>query len=104
VSLLVEVEARLDDTRRRLADALAAAAANQPVELAGLTHLVDELCRDIVRLPPAEAKPKAQALAQLIQALDELERRLRLAEAKASGRLDSMQGRAARAYGRPPGS
>ncbi len=104
MSLLAEVEARLDDTRARLAAALAAAAANQPVELAGLTELVDGLCRDIVRLPPAQGKPKAQALALLIQALDELERRLRLAEAKASGRLDTVQGRAARAYGRPPGA
>jgi hypothetical protein len=104
VSLLAEVEARLDDTRAHLNAALAAAAAYQQVDLAGLTDLVDGLCRDIVRLPPAQGRPKAEALALLIQALDELERRLRLTEAKASGRLDTVHGRAARAYGRPPGA
>jgi hypothetical protein len=102
VSLLSEVEARLVQTRDRLVGALDAAAAGEAADLAGLTDVVDELCRDIVRLPPEEGRPLAEALALLIRGLDELEIRLRQIQARDAGRGDS--GRAARAYGRPPGS
>lgn len=101
MSLLVEVEARLVQTRDRLVAALDAAGDGQAVDLGDLTQIVDKLCQDIVRLPPAEGRPLAEALALLIRGLDELEIRLKQVQAREAGRGDSS--RAARAYGRPPG-
>ena len=104
MSLLAEVEFRLGRTRDRLVAALEAAGAGQQVELGDLAEVVDALCRDIVRLPPKEARPLAESLAVLIRGLDELENRLRQLRARESGRGDAVPVRAARAYGRRPGS
>ena len=102
MTLLAEVENRLMQARDRLVAALDAASAGQSVELGDFPQVVDRLCEDIVRLPPAEGRPLAEALALLIRGLDELELRLKQIQARESGRADV--GRAARAYGRPPGS
>ncbi len=99
MSLLAEVEARLMQTRDRLVVALDAAGAGEAVGLSDLTEVVDKLCEDIVRLPPEDGRPLAEALALLIRGLDELEIRLRHLQARDTGRGDT--GRAARAY-RPP--
>jgi hypothetical protein len=104
VSVLAEVEARLTETRDRIVAALETTAAGQDADLSGLAEVVDDLCRDVVRLPPKEGRPLADALLVLIKGLDELENRLRQAKARASGRADAVPGRAARAYGRSPGS
>ena len=104
MSLLAEVESRLGLTRDRVVAALEASSAGQEVDLGDLAEVVDGLCRDIVRLPPKEGRPLADSLAVLIRGLDELENRLRQLKARSSGRGDAMPGRAARAYGRPPGS
>lgn len=103
MSLLAEVESRLTLTRDRLVAALEATSAGQDVELGDLAEVVDGLCRDIVRLPPKDGRPLAESLAVLIRGLDELETRLRQAQAR-SGRGDAVPARAVRAYGRPPGS
>ena len=66
--------------------------------------IVDGLCRDIVRLPPKDGRPLADSLAVLIRGFDELETRLRQVQARSTGRGDAVPVRAARAYGRPPGS
>ncbi|MBL8690611.1 MAG: hypothetical protein JNL04_16025 [Rhodospirillaceae bacterium] len=97
--LLAEVETRLMQTRDRLVVALDAAGAGEAVDLGDLTQVVDKLCEDIVRLPPEDGRPLAEALALLIRGLDELEIRLRHLQARDTGRGDT--GRAARAY-RPP--
>lgn len=86
-------------TRDRLVVALDAAGAGEAVDLGDLTQVVDRLCEDIVRLPPEDGRPLAEALALLIRGLDELEIRLRHLQARDTGRGDT--GRAARAY-RPP--
>jgi hypothetical protein len=99
VILLAEVEARLMQTRDRLVVALDAAGAGEAVDLSDLTQVVDKLCEDIVRLPPEDGRPLAEALALLIRGLDELEIRLKHLQARDTGRGDT--GRAARAY-RPP--
>lgn len=99
MSLLAEVEARLVQTRDRLVVALDAAGAGDAVDLSDLTQVVDKLCEDIVRLPPEDGRPLAEALALLIRGLDELEIRLKHLQARDTGRGDT--GRAARAY-RPP--
>lgn len=103
MSLLSEVETRLRETRDLLVTALEAAGDGRDVDLAGLTAIADGLCRDIVRLPPAEGRPLAEPLGVLIRGLDELESRLRQAKARTTGRGDAVPARAARAYGRPPG-
>jgi hypothetical protein len=104
VSLLSEVESRLVQTRDRLVAALDAAGAGDPVELGDLAEVVDELCRDIVRLPPQEGRPLADPLALLIRGLEELENRLRQTRARETGRGDALPSLAARAYGRRPDS
>ena len=104
MNLLAEVEDRLRETRDRLVAGLEASAAGQPVDLGDLPAVVERLCQDIVRLPPKQGRPLAEPLALLIRALDELETRLRQVQARSSGRGDAVPGRAARAYGRPPGS
>jgi hypothetical protein len=103
VSLLSEVESRLVQTRDRLVAALDASTRGETVELGDLAEVVDGLCRDIVRLPPKEGRPLAEPLGLLIRGLDELETRLRQIQARES-RGDAVPSRAARAYGRPPGS
>lgn len=104
MSLLAEVETRLGQARDRLVAALEASGAGQAVDLGDLAEVVDGLCRDIVRLPPKDGRPLAESLAVLIRGLDELETRLRQVQARSSGRGDAVPIRAARAYGRPPGS
>ena len=104
MSLLAEVESRLRATRNRLVAGLEASAAGQTVDLGDLPEVVDRLCRDIVRLPPKDGRPLAEPLGLLILAFDELETRLRQIQARASRGGDSVPVRAARAYGRPPGS
>jgi hypothetical protein len=103
VSLLSEVENRLMQARDRIVAALEASASGDTVELGDLPEVVDRLCADIVRLPPKDGRPLAEALALLIRGLDELETRLRQAQARA-GRGDAVPSRAARAYARQPGS
>jgi len=103
VNLLSEVETRLMKTRDRLVAALDSSAAGDPVELGDLAQVVDELCRDIVRLPPAQGRPLAEPLGLLIRGLDELENRLRQVQARES-RGDALPSHAARAYGRRPES
>jgi hypothetical protein len=101
VSLLAEVEARLKETRDRVVAALEASAVGKEVDLAGLPEVVDDLCRDIVRLPPKEGRPLAEALGLLIKGMDELENRLRQAKARVAGGGAGVPAQAARAYGRP---
>ncbi|MBM3549042.1 MAG: hypothetical protein FJX54_19035 [Alphaproteobacteria bacterium] len=103
MNLLSEVETRLMKTRDRLVAALDSSAAGDPVELGDLAQVVDELCRDIVRLPPAQGRPLAEPLGLLIRGLDELENRLRQVQARES-RGDALPSHAARAYGRRPES
>lgn len=99
MSLLSEVENLLMATRDRLIAALDAAGDGQAVDLGDLPQVVDKLCEDIVRLPPKQGRPLAEALSLLIRGLDELEIRLKHHQARDAGRGDT--GRAARAY-RPP--
>jgi len=103
VTLLADVEKRLMQTRDRVAAALDASAAGEAVELGDLAQVVDELCRDIVRLPPDKGRPLAEPLGLLIRGLDELENRLRHVQAR-EGRGNAVPSHAARAYGRRPES
>ncbi|MBM3536165.1 MAG: hypothetical protein FJX60_24425 [Alphaproteobacteria bacterium] len=103
MNLLVEVENRLMRTRDRLVAALDASAVGEPVELGDIAQVVDELCRDVVRLPPEDGRPLAEALSLLIRGLDELENRLRQVQAR-EGRGNAVPSHAARAYGRRPES
>lgn len=101
MSLLEDVEARLAESRDRLVAALEAAAAGREVDVGGLPEVVDRLCQDIVKLPPKQGRPLAEALGLLIKGLDELENRLRQAKARAAGGGAGVRAQAARAYGRP---
>ena len=93
-----EIAAGIESALARIESAGSDLAASRQVDLAGLESEADRLCRALLGLPGAVAKPFAPRLAQMIEALDRLAAGLKAARS-ATGEATADARRAARAYG-----
>src|SRR4051812_33618295 len=88
----------IDAALARIEAAHAELAGRRPVDLAGLEADADRLCKALLRLPAAEAKPFAPRLAAMIEALDRLAQALNAAKTGLGATAPDPR-RVARAYG-----
>lgn len=97
------VRAELSEIARQLADAEAALAAEQPVDLAGLEDRVADACAGLQALPAERAHCYTPALSEMIDALDRLGEALAALSAgtdEESAATPAQARRAQAAYGR----
>lgn len=95
------IRTRLAAVEQQLADALDSARRNDSVDLSALRNVVDEVCRDILALPAAEARLLLPDLQRGIAALEQLATLLQTRQQQSeAAEKDATRLHAARAYGK----